>query len=79
MPKQKLKYGYQFIECPICHSKTFEYVSYSEYGFGTVEQHGYCDRCGYTIEQAFSPVYDAFYDIRNGYKDVFGRYHPKKC
>lgn len=77
MPKQKLKYGYQFIECPICHSKTFEYFSYSEYGIGIIEQHGYCDRCGYTVEQAYSPVYDAFYDIKKGFKDKLGRYHPK--
>lgn len=67
----------KIIECPICRSKTFEYVSYSEECYGTVEQHGYCDRCGYTIEQSYSPVYEAFYDIKRGYKDALGRYHPK--
>lgn len=67
----------KIIQCPICHSKTFEYVSYSEECYGTVEQHGYCDRCGYTIEQSYSPVYEAFYDIKRGYKDALGRYHPK--
>lgn len=67
----------QFIQCPICHSKTFGYISYSEECYGTVEQHGYCDRCGYTIEQSYSPVYEAFYDIKRGYKDALGRYHPK--
>lgn len=67
----------KIIECPICHSKTFEYVSYSEECYGTVEQHGYCDRCGYTIEQSYSPVYEAFYDIKRGYKDALGIYHPK--
>lgn len=67
----------QLIQCPICHSKTFEYVSCSEECYGTVEQHGYCDRCGYTIEQSYSPVYEAFYDIKRGYKDALGRYHPK--
>ena len=77
MANQKPKYGYQFIKCPICKSKTFEYCSFSEYGFGTVEQHGYCDRCGYIVEQAYSPVYDAFYDIKKGFKDTFGRYHSK--
>ena len=65
------------IECPICKSKTFEYVSYSEEFYGTVEQHGYCSRCGYRVEQAYSPVYDAFLDIKRGFKDYLGNYHPK--
>lgn len=65
------------IECPTCHAKTFEYISFSEEGWGIVEQHGYCDKCGYTVEQAYSPVYEAFYDIKKGYKDALGRYHPK--
>ena len=65
------------IECPICHIKTFEYIFFSEDGWGIVEQHGYCDKCGYTVEQAYSPVYEAFYDIKKGYKDALGRYHPK--
>ena len=63
--------------CPICNSKTFEYVSYSEEYWGTVEQHGYCSRCGYRIEQAYSPVYVAFWDIKRGFKDSLGNYHPK--
>lgn len=63
--------------CPICQSKTFDYISYSEYGWGTVEQHGYCNRCGYTIHQAYSPVYEAFHDIKRGFKDYYGNYHPK--
>lgn len=63
--------------CPICKSKTFNYVSYSEYGWGTVEQHGHCDRCGYVVEQAYSPVHDAFLDIKRGFKDAYGNYHPK--
>lgn len=67
------------IECPICHHQTFEYISFSEECYGTVEQHGYCDKCGYTVEQAYSPVYEAFYDIKKGYKDALGRYHPKNA
>ena len=63
--------------CPICASKTFDYVSYSEECYGTVEQHGYCDRCGYRIEQTYSPVYEAFLDIKKGFKDYYGIYHPK--
>ena len=33
MEKQKLRYGYEFITCPICKSKTFDYCSYSEFGW----------------------------------------------
>ena len=65
------------IECPICKSSTFEYVSYSEEYWGIVEQHGFCNRCGYRIEQAYSPVYEAFLDVKRGFKDYLGNYHPK--
>ena len=65
------------VECPICNSKNFDYVSYSEECYGIVEQHGYCHRCGYRIEQVYSPIYDAFIDIKRGYKDYNGIYHPK--
>ena len=64
-------------QCPICHSPTFNYISYSEYGWGTVEQHGDCDRCGYIITQAYSPVYEAFWDIKKGFKLPNGKYIPK--
>ena len=67
------------IECPICHSKTFDYVSYSEECYGIVEQHGYCLRCGYRVEQAYSSVYEAFLDIKKGFKDALGNYHPKNA
>ena len=76
--KLKPKYPwYKIEECPICKSKTFEYVSYSEYGWGIVEQHGHCHRCGYIVEQAYSPVYDAFWDIQRGFKLASGKYVPK--
>ena len=45
------------IKCPVC-GKYNKYWSSSEWGFGTVEQHYYCDRCTYFIEQAYSPVCD---------------------
>ena len=45
------------IKCPVC-GKYNQYWSYSEWGFGTVEQHYYCDRCTYFIEQAYSPECD---------------------
>lgn len=75
--KIKPKYPWhEIIKCPICKSKTFEYVSYSE-SIGTVEQHGYCYRCGYTVEQAYSPVYDAFWDIKKGFSLPSGEYISK--
>ena len=63
--------------CPICKSGNFEYQSYSEYEWGVVEQHGYCDRCGYRVEQAYSPVYDCFQDIKRGFKHPNGMYYAK--
>ncbi len=41
-------------KCPICGYKKYRYTRYTEMDWGTVEQHGYCERCGYTIEQAYS-------------------------
>jgi len=43
-------------KCLVC-GKENKYTSYSEWGFGTVEQHYYCDRCTYFVEQVYSPVY----------------------
>lgn len=69
MKKRKSQYPWcKIIECPICGSETFEYFSMFEWGWGTVEQHGNCTRCGYIVEQAYSPVYDAFWDVKRGYK-----------
>jgi hypothetical protein len=58
---------YHIEKCPICGIETFEYFSVSEW-LGTVEQHGNCSRCGYTVEQAYSPVFEAFWDVKRGYK-----------
>ena len=78
MKKLKPKYPwYSIIECPICKSKTFEYVAYSTDECGIVEQHGYCHRCGYIVEQAYSPVYEAFWDIEKGFRLPSGEYAPK--
>lgn len=77
MAKRKMRYGYKFITCPICKSKSFDYCSYSEWGWGIVEQHGYCDRCGYIIEQAYSSSMDAFLDITKGFKNGIGEYVSK--
>lgn len=77
MSKHKLKDGYRMVQCPICKSKTFEYISWSEYGWGTVEQHGNCLRCGYVIEQAYSPEYECFADVKKGFKNHRGEYISK--
>ena len=76
MSKQKLRYGHTFIKCPMCESQTFDYCSYSEC-YGAVEQHGYCDRCGYTVNQAYSSIFEAFYDKKKGSKNYYGEYYPK--
>ena len=56
------------MKCPICNSHKFKYEEHSE-SIGTVEQHGYCDTCGYIIEQAYSSVYYGFdFSRRKGYK-----------
>jgi hypothetical protein len=75
--KKKPRFGYHFEPCPICNSPTFEHCSYSEWGWGTVERHGYCDRCGYIVDQAYSPVYEAFWVIKRGFKRHDGVYVPK--
>lgn len=77
MAKKKPRYGYHFEVCPICGYKYFEYFSESMWGWGTVEQHGYCERCGYIVEQAYSPVYEAFWDVTKGYKHPYGYYVSK--
>lgn len=78
MKKQPSKYSWCSIrECPICASKEFEYISYTEAMWGTVEQHGYCRRCGYVVEQAYSPVYEAFWDVKRGFRHPAGYYVPR--
>ena len=42
-------------KCPVC-GKENKYISYSEFGFGVVELHYYCNRCTYFAEQCYSPV-----------------------
>lgn len=42
-------------QCPVCGAPV-EIVSYSEEGWGTVETHGYCENCTWTVDQCYSPV-----------------------
>ena len=45
--------------------------------WGTVEQHWYCDRCGFMVEQAYSIPFECFSDRKKGFKDCKGIYHAK--
>lgn len=66
------------MNCPVCGYREYKYIQYTEFGWGTVEQHGYCDRCGYTIEQSYSPTIEGFQPpIRRGGRDYKGIYHSK--
>jgi len=66
------------IKCPICGYKKFKDGHYAEECYGIVEQHCYCDRCGYMIEQCYSEPVEGFYPhIKRGGKDYKGVYHPK--
>ena len=66
------------IPCPVCGSSKYRYKSWSEEGWGTVEQHGFCARCGYTIEQAYSqPIVGFQLDRKRGIKNPYdGKYYP---
>lgn len=67
-------------KCPICGNPKYHYSSYDTEFWGasvTAEQHGYCDKCGYAIEQGYSPVYEGFIDTKRGWKDGNGVYHEK--
>jgi len=67
-----------FARCPICNYSKYKYESWSEWGFGIVEQHGYCGRCGYIIDQAYSRPVEGFTPItRRGYVDSFCVRHKK--
>lgn len=63
--------------CLICGFKGWSYIHYTEGCWGIVEQHGFCDRCGYTIEQSYSPTIAGFeLDRQKGYK-IKGVWHGK--
>ena len=68
------------MKCPICWSNRFNCDIYKEEYWGAliiVERHGSCPQCGYTIEQSYSPIMEAFYDIKKGYKRPDGTYVKK--
>lgn len=43
----------EMMKCPVC-GKENEYEYYSEFGWGIVERHYYCDRCTYFLEQGYT-------------------------
>lgn len=61
--------------CPVC-GKVNEFERYSEYYWGTVEQHYYCDRCTYFVEQVYSPVLDAEKTSANKAVDYHNKLYP---
>ena len=64
------------MNCPYCGYKGFKSDSHYE-SLGLVEQHEYCNGCGYILEMAYSsPISGIELDIRKGHKE-FGTYIPK--
>ena len=65
-------------KCPICGSSEYMYKYWTEFGWGTVEQHGRCKNCGYMIEQAYSePIVGFERALRRGYQNKWdGKYYP---
>lgn len=59
------------MKCPICKSGKYTCDVYREEYWGAdmiVERHWYCPQCGYVLEQAYSPIMEAFCDTKKGYK-----------
>lgn len=67
--KRKTSFLSSLSNCPICNSVGYRYISFSEGCWGIVERHGFCNRCGYTIEQAYSEPIEGFVlDREKGFK-----------
>ena len=63
--------------CHVCKSKEYKYTYYTEGYWGIVEQHGYCNHCGYMIEQCYSEAIEGFVsDLKKGYK-LNGKWYGK--
>lgn len=60
MSKRNLRYGYETIKCPVCKAKTFDYCSYSEFGWGIVEQHGCCLRWAMLLNKHIRQLWTVF-------------------
>lgn len=66
------------MNCPICGYKDWKHQVYSEECWGVVEEHSYCERCGYTVEMAYSdPITGFSLDRVRGYKDKDGNWRCK--
>ena len=42
--------------CPVCDKKLTSYID--KMGMVTLEEHIYCDRCGYTYDYAYGATYE---------------------
>lgn len=57
------------MKCPVC-GKEHNVTTYSEYPFGIIEYHFYCDKCTYFADMCYSPVYEGITDkYPSEYKD----------
>lgn len=65
--------------CPICNSKNYKSVIYTEEFGRIVEEHSFCDRCGYMVEMAYGKPIVGFYPpLRRGYRNKYnGVYYAK--
>ena len=65
--------------CPICNSKKYKSVIYTEDYGRVVEEHSFCYRCGYMVEMAYSkPIIGFCPPLRKGYKNKYsGIYYAK--
>ncbi len=66
--------------CPVCGSKDdYREEYYAEECYGTVEEHTYCDRCGYRVEMCYCEPIVGFegYSKKGRRSSYNGKYYPK--
>ena len=65
--------------CPVCNSSKYRSNCYTEFGWGVVEEHSYCPRCGYCVEQSYSQALVGFeLPQKRGYRNkLTGKYVAK--
>lgn len=69
-------YSTTIMKCDICNHKTLHREYWYEEGI-TVEDYGYCDKCGYGYSMAYSSYVYYFIDRKKEYKDFKNKYHEK--
>ncbi len=65
-------------KCPICGTTKFRSSVYYE-EMGRVEEHTYCEQCGYTVEMAYGPTIVGFRPtVTKGRRNKYdGKFYPK--